>query len=161
MPGSNNRFHRFGITLGNCPTGEEGRLHALVFKDTKDAPDASLRPIFGLGIFLMVAGSVRQRMHILAALEIEGQRYRDAGAVRPSKLAIVMKIIGHPGNLDDPAVAVHGPASQRATNFGYFVRRAVEMACANSDCIAAVMSPSVVTVKNIPGDAQLSMFGLI
>ena len=35
------------------------------------------------------------------------------------------------------------------------------MACANSDCIAAVTSPSVVTVKNIPGDAQLSMFGLI
>jgi hypothetical protein len=43
----------------------------------------------------------------------------------------------------------------------YFVRRAVEMACANSDCMAAVMSPSVVTVKNIPVDAQLSMFGAI
>jgi hypothetical protein len=35
------------------------------------------------------------------------------------------------------------------------------MAWANNDCIAAVMSPSVVTVKNIPGDAQLSMFGEI
>src|SRR5580704_2685428 len=43
----------------------------------------------------------------------------------------------------------------------HLVRRAVEMACANSACIAAVMSPSVVTVKNMPVEAQLSMLGLI
>src|ERR1700685_405811 len=43
----------------------------------------------------------------------------------------------------------------------YLVRRAVEMACANSACIAAVMSPSVVTVKNMPVEAQLSRLGLI
>jgi len=43
----------------------------------------------------------------------------------------------------------------------HLVRRAVEMACANNACIAAVMSPSVVTVKNMPVEAQLSKFGLI
>src|SRR3984893_10211545 len=43
----------------------------------------------------------------------------------------------------------------------HLVRRAVEIACANSACIAAVMSPSVVTVKNMPVEAQLCRFGLI
>jgi hypothetical protein len=36
----------------------------------------------------------------------------------------------------------------------YFVNRAAATACWNSVCIAAVMSPLVVTVKNIPGDAR-------
>jgi hypothetical protein len=43
----------------------------------------------------------------------------------------------------------------------YFVSRAAATACWNKVCIAAVMSPSVVTVKNIPGDAQLCRFGPI
>src|ERR1700722_12576570 len=53
------------------------------------------------------------------------------------------------------------PSGRAATAHLRVVSRAVEIACANSACIAAVMSPSVVTVKNMPVEAQLSRFGLI
>ena len=44
---------------------------------------------------------------------------------------------------------------------GYFVNRAAATACWNSVCMAEVISPSVVTEKNMPGDAQLCIFGSI
>src|SRR5580704_3668276 len=59
--------------------------------------------------------------------------------------------------LDPPRLA---PAGQAAAPV-HRVRRAVEMACANNACIAAVMSPSVVTVKNMPVEAQLCRLGPI
>ncbi len=51
-----------------------------------------------------------------------------------------------------PAIA--GAHSARR---GHFVSRAAATACWNSVCIAAEISPSVVTEKNMPGDAQLCM----
>src|SRR5580704_4527095 len=57
-----------------------------------------------------------------------------------------------------PGAAARGPRRPPGV---HLVRRAVEMACANSACIAVVMSQSVVTEKNIPVEAQLCRLGLI
>ena len=55
--------------------------------------------------------------------------------------------------------------SNRLTSLGDLADQCVNLAaataCWNSVCIAAEISPSVVTEKNIPGDAQLSMLGSI
>src|ERR1700728_3242598 len=58
--------------LGDRAAGEKSRLDLLFLEDPQDAPDRRVRPVLALGIFLVVARSVGQRPHVLAALEIEG-----------------------------------------------------------------------------------------
>ena len=89
------RLDRVGETLGDGAAGQERRLHVLVLENAQDSPDRRVRAVFALGVFLVVARAVGQRADVLAALEIEGERDRDLGLVRPDEMAAVVVVLQH------------------------------------------------------------------
>src|SRR5262245_26115130 len=95
VPAGDDRLHGFRIALGDAPAGQERRLHALLFEDTQDAPHAGIRPVLGLGVFLVIHAAVRQRPHVFAALEIERERDRDPPVVRPEHAVVRMIFLQH------------------------------------------------------------------
>src|SRR5277367_3096706 len=85
-----NGFDRVGEAFGNRAAGHESRLHLFLIEDSEYPPNRGVRAVLALGVLLMVPGAVWKRTHILTALEIERQRYRDPRAVRPAEAAAVM-----------------------------------------------------------------------
>src|SRR5258706_4204956 len=88
MPLANYRRHGFRIALGDATASEKCRFYFVGRENTQDAPDAGIRSVFGLGIFLMIHFSVLIGSYVLAALKIKAQQDRDTGIAGPRNLAI-------------------------------------------------------------------------
>src|SRR5262245_21348096 len=90
VPTGNDRLYGFRKALRNAAAGEERRLDAFRLEDAQNAPDTGVRSVLALGVFLVIHQAIRQRAHILAALEVEGQRHRDPIVVGPEELVSVV-----------------------------------------------------------------------
>lgn len=81
----------------------------------------------------------------------------------PISARMVRSLLTVPLAVERCIIPAYRPAANptRRPGFGHCVSRAVVTACWNNACIAAVMSPSVVTEKNSPEDAQFCRLGPI
>src|SRR5258706_14879120 len=93
MPLGNHRRHGFRIAIGDATAGEKCRFYFVGRENAQDAPDAGIRSVFGLGIFLMIHFSVLIGSYVLTALKIKAQQYRDAGITGPRNLAIRVEFL--------------------------------------------------------------------
>src|SRR5262245_41981336 len=88
-------LHRLRETLGDRPASQERRLDVLFFQYSQQPVDRMMRAVLTLAPHLVIQDAVLVRLHVLAALEIEGQKDRGALAARPTNQMVVMVFLEH------------------------------------------------------------------
>jgi hypothetical protein len=89
------RLDGFRKTLRDGAAGQEGRLDVLFLENPQQPVDRVVRAVFALAPHLVVQDAVLVRLHVLAALEIEGQEDRGALAARPADQMVVVIFLEH------------------------------------------------------------------
>src|SRR6185312_11183547 len=90
-----NGLDRVGKALRDGTAGDEGGLHPLFLQDAQQATDRVVRAVLSLAPALIVEDAVLVRLHVLAALKIEGEHHGGPLAMRPADEVIVMIFLEH------------------------------------------------------------------
>ena len=88
-------LHSLREALRDGAAGQEGRLDALFLQDPQQPVDCVVGTVFALAPHLVVQNAVLVRLHVLAALEVEGQEHRGPLAARPTDEMVVVVFLEH------------------------------------------------------------------
>ena len=86
---------RFRKTLGDGPARQECRLDVLFLQNPQQPINGMVRAVFALAPHFIVEDAVLVRLHVLAALEIEGQKHGGPLSTRPTDEMVVMVFLEH------------------------------------------------------------------
>src|SRR5258706_269662 len=89
------RLDCFGKTLGDGPAGQERRLDVLFLQNPQQPINCMVRSVFALAPHFVIENAVLVRLHVLAALEVEGQKDCGSLAARPTHEMIVVVFLEH------------------------------------------------------------------
>src|SRR5262245_35693959 len=89
------RLNCFGKTLGDGPASQERRLDVLFLQNPQQPINGMVRSVFALAPHFVIEDAVLVRLHVLAALEIEGQKDCGSLAARPTDEMIVVVFLEH------------------------------------------------------------------
>src|SRR5262249_32400575 len=89
------RLDRFGETLRDGPAGQERRLDVLFLQNPQQPINGMMRAVFALAPHLVILDAVLIRLHVFAALEIEGQKNRGSLSARPTDEMVVVIFLKH------------------------------------------------------------------
>src|SRR5215510_2921532 len=90
-----NRLDGLRKTLDDRPAGQERRLDVLFLQNPQQPIDCMVRTVFTLAPHFVVENAVLVRLHVLAALEIEGQKDRGPLSARPMDEMVVVIFLEH------------------------------------------------------------------
>src|SRR5205807_1640055 len=88
-------LHRLGEALGDRAAGQECGLDVLFLQNPQQSINRVMGTVFTLAPHFVVQNAVLVRLHILAALEIEGQKDRGTLPARPTDEVVVMVFLQH------------------------------------------------------------------
>src|SRR3954452_5023030 len=88
-------LHRLREALRDRPAGQEGRLDVLFLQNAQQPVDRMVGAVLTLAPHFVVQNAVLIRLHVLAALEIEGQKNRGPLPARPADQMVVVVFLQH------------------------------------------------------------------
>src|SRR5262249_32534711 len=89
------RLNCFGKTLGDGTASQERRPNILFLQNPQQPVDGMVRSVFALAPHFVIEDAVLVRLHVLAALEIKGQKDCGSLAARPTDEMIVVVFLEH------------------------------------------------------------------
>src|SRR5919109_955565 len=90
-----NRLDRFWKTLGDGSACQECRLDVLFLQNPQQPINGMVWAVFALAPHFIIEDAVVVRLHVFAALEIEGQKYGGTLPARPMDEMIVVIFLEH------------------------------------------------------------------
>src|SRR5262245_812308 len=89
------RLDCFGKTLGDRPASQKRRPDVLFLQNSQQPINGMVRSVFALAPHFVIEDAVLVRLHVLAALEVEGQKDCGSLAARPTDEMIVVVFLEH------------------------------------------------------------------
>ena len=88
-------LHRLREALGDGAAGQEGGLDVLFLQNPQQPIDRMVGAVFALAPHFVIEEAVLVRLHVLAALEVEGQKDGGPFPARPTDEMVVMVFLDH------------------------------------------------------------------
>ena len=102
MPVIENGLDRLRVTLGDCAAGKEGRLDVLLLQNPQKPINRVVRAVLALAPHFIIEDAVLIRLHVLAALEVEGQKHAGPLSAWPTNEMVVVVFLEHGASFQEP-----------------------------------------------------------